>query len=103
MQVAESVGLEVKSRVLRGSHPTVGGLCRLPGGLVVLLSVKATPLEQCGVLAQALAELGHGDHPALGAASRALVARRGRPLLGRLPDPAGPGLAGLGGGGRRRI
>jgi len=103
MQVAQSAGLEVRSRVLRGSHPTLGGLCRLDGRRVVLLSSKATPLEQCAVLAQALAELGRGDHPGLGAASRALVERRGRPHPGSRPAPAGPGLAGLGGGGRRRL
>jgi hypothetical protein len=107
MQAAETVGLEVRSRVLRGGPHTLGGLVRLPGRQIVFMSSKATPVERCSVLAQALAELGHFAHPSLGPASRALVERRGRPEPPRTrgPDGAGPGpgLAGLGGHGRRRI
>jgi hypothetical protein len=105
IRVAGTVGLEVRSQALRGTHPSHGGLCRLPGRVVVFLSSKATPLERCTVLAQALAELGHAAHPELAGESRALVERRGRPLPAKKPAHAGatrPGLAGLGGDGRRR-
>lgn len=104
-RVAEMLGLEVRSQALRGTHPSHGGLCRLPGRVVVFLSSKATPIERCTVLAQALADLGHAQHPELGAESRALVARRGRPLPVKKPGLASatrPGLARLGGDGRRR-
>jgi len=101
-QVAESVGIEVHSRSLRTR--SLGGLCRMPGRNLVLLSSKATPHERCAVLAEALAELGHTEHPGLGTVSRALVRRRGRPEAApRTPTPAGPGLAGGGRLGRRRI
>ena len=113
MHVAASVGLEVHSRALRGTHPSHGGFCRLPGRTVVYLSSKATPIERCAVLAQALAELGHGAHPALGIESRALVERRGRPAstptTPRVPPApatstaARPGLAARGSEGRRRL
>jgi len=105
MRVAESLGVEVRSQTLRGTHPSHGGLCRLPGRVVVLVSSKATPIERCTVLAQALADLGHAGHPDLGVESRALVERRGRPLSVKKPareDPTRPGLARLGGDGRRR-
>jgi hypothetical protein len=105
-RVAESVGLEIQRRALRGTHPSLGGLCRLPGRNVVLLSSKATTLERCTLLAAALAELGHATHPGLGGESRALVERRGRPLsppTAREKRHARPGLAGLGSEGRRRL
>lgn len=105
-RVAESVGLEIQRRALRGTHPSLGGLCRLPGRNVVLLSSKATPLERCTVLAAALAELGHATHPGLGSESRVLVERRGRPVSEpTTPGKRGarPGLAGLGSEGRRRL
>jgi hypothetical protein len=105
-RVAESVGLELHCRQLRGSHPSLGGLCRLPGRTVVLMSSKATPLERCTVLAAALAELGHVAHPELGSESRLLVERRGRPSSAVTPKAkpgARPGLAGLGSEGRRRL
>jgi len=106
--VAASIGLEIQHRQLRGSHPSLGGLCRLPGGHVVLVSSKATPLERCAVIALALAELGHAGHAGLGAESRLLVERRGRPLPAAAPKPkpkrgTRPGLAGLGSEGRRRL
>jgi len=113
MHVAESVGLEVHHRALRGTHPSHGGFCRLPGRTVVFLSSKATPLECCAVLAQALAELGHAAHPALRNESRALVERKGRPAstmtTPRVPPApatttaARPGLACRGSEGRRRL
>jgi hypothetical protein len=105
-RVAESVGLEIQRRALRGTHPSLGGLCRLPGRNVVLLSAKATTLERCTLLAAALADLGHATHPGLGSESRLLVERRGRPLSSpKAPEkrPARPGLAGLGSEGRRRM
>jgi hypothetical protein len=101
-QVAASVGVEVHQRALKTR--SLGGLCRMPGRNLVLLSSKATPHERCAILAEALAELGHAEHPGLGAESRALVRRRGRPEAApRAPLPAGPGLAGGGRLGRRRI
>jgi hypothetical protein len=105
-RVAESVGLEIQRRALRGTHPSLGGLCRLPGRNVVLLSAKATSLERCTVLAAALAELGHATHPGLRDESRVLVERRGRPVsaaTARDKRHARPGLAGLGSEGRRRM
>ena len=105
-RVAEGIGLEIQRRQLRGNHPSLGGLCRLPGRNVVLLSAKATPLERCTVIASALAELGHAGHAGLSAESRLLVERRGRPLAGEPPKAKRglrPGLAGLGSEGRRRL
>jgi hypothetical protein len=106
-KTAEAVGIEVRSQLLRGTHPSHGGLCRLAGRAVVLLSSHATSLERCTVLARVLAELGHSGHPALGLESRALVERRGRPhppqpRASRARTGARPGLAGLGRDGRRR-
>jgi len=106
-QVAESVGIEVKSRALRHA-PSLGGLCRMPGRTLVLLSSRATPHERCTVLAQALAELGHAAHPGLGSETRALVERHGRPPAPQsapehTPPKKGPGLAGIGERGRRRL
>ncbi|HSU41432.1 MAG TPA: hypothetical protein VLJ38_17765 [Polyangiaceae bacterium] len=106
-QVAESVGIEVRSRTLR-HLPSLGGLCRMPGRTLVLLSSRATPHERCTVLAQALAELGHSAHPGLGTAARALVERHGRPAPSNTPTEhttpkKGPGLAGIGERGRRRM
>jgi hypothetical protein len=102
-QVAESVGVEVRSRTFR-HLPSLGGLCRMPGRTLVLLSSRATPLERCTVLAQALAELGHATHPGLGPETRALVERHGRPASQpKTPPQKGPGLAGIGGRGRRRL
>jgi hypothetical protein len=103
-RLAENIGLEIHRRQLRGTHPSLGGLCRLPGRNMVLLSSKATPLECCTLLAAALAELGHAAHPALGAESRLLVERRGRPPQAlETSKPKRPGLAGLGSAGRRRL
>lgn len=106
-QVAESVGVEVKRSELRGNRPSLGGLCRLPGRTLVVLNAKASTLERCTILAHALAELGHAEHPGLGPESRALVEQRGRPGARRAPRAEvrskGPGLAGLGGKGRRRV
>ncbi len=105
-EVAESVGIEVRHRALR-HKPSLGGLCRMPGRALVLLSSRATPHELCTVLAQALAELGHTTHPGLGPETRALVERHGRPPSPAPPRPStpqhGPGLAGLGVRGRRRV
>jgi hypothetical protein len=66
------------------------------------LSSRATSLERCTVLAKALADLGHADHPSLGGESRGLVERRGRPLPPRPRVEKRPGLARLGRDGRRR-
>jgi hypothetical protein len=102
--VAESVGIEVRSRALR-HLPSLGGLCRMPGRTLVLLSSRATPHERCTVLAQALAELGHAAHPGLGPEARSLVERHGRPAAPQRATASkhGPGLAGIGERGRRRV
>jgi hypothetical protein len=102
-RAAVELGVEVRSKALRGSHPSTGGLCRIGGRHVVLLNSRATPLERGTVLAHALAELGFDRFESLGHESRTLVQRRGRPKLpatGRAG--ALPGLAGLGAEGRRR-
>lgn len=56
-RVAARAGVEV--RVERFKHPLAGkgGLCRIEGALVVLVDAKLGPLEQAGVIGEALAEL----------------------------------------------
>jgi hypothetical protein len=56
-EVAAQAGVEV--RVERFEHPLAGkgGLCRIEGVLVVLVDAKLHPLEQAGVIGEALAEL----------------------------------------------
>jgi hypothetical protein len=55
--VAATAGVEV--RIERFDHPLAGkgGLCRIEGVLVVLVDAKLRPLEQAGVIGEALAEL----------------------------------------------
>lgn len=102
-RVASRLGVEVRQRVLRGSHPGAGGLCRIRGETLVLMSSKAPAFERAAIVAQALAELGHASSSELSDECRAFVLRqkpRGAP-----PGPEdgpGPGLAKLGPKGRRR-
>ena len=55
--VAAQAGVEV--RVERLEHPLAGkgGLCRIEGALVVLVDSKLGPLEQAGVIGEALSDL----------------------------------------------
>lgn len=55
--VAAQAGVAV--RIERFEHPLAGkgGLCRVEGVLVVLVDAKLGPLEQAGVVGEALAEL----------------------------------------------
>lgn len=103
-QAASRLGVEVRQRALRGSHPGAGGLCRIRGESLVLMNSKAPAFERAAVVAQALGELGHGASPELNAECRAFVARH-RPRGAAAPPKApegGPGLAFLGARGRRR-
>jgi len=97
------LGVEVRSRALRGMRPSTGGLCRIGGQNVVILNSQATALERGTVLAHALAELGFERFETLTVESQALIQRRGRHAPEPPRPPAkGPGLAGLGARGRRR-
>jgi hypothetical protein len=71
-EVAGRAGVEV--RIERFEHPLAGkgGLCRIEGVLVVLVDAKLGPLEQAGVIGEALAELDL-DRLALPHALRAYV------------------------------
>ncbi len=57
VDVAERLGIEVKSTALRGTHPSAGGLCRINGKSVVLLNSKASPIDRGFALAQVLRTL----------------------------------------------
>ncbi|HEY3495454.1 MAG TPA: hypothetical protein VGK73_12245 [Polyangiaceae bacterium] len=97
------LGVEVRSHVLRGTHPSTGGLCRIGGRHVVLLNSRATPLERGTVLAHALSELGFDRFESLREETRLLVQRGGRPRpMGAPRSALRPGLAHLGPEGRRR-
>jgi hypothetical protein len=97
------LGVEVRSRALRGTRPSTGGLCRIGGQNVVILNSQATALERGTVLANALFQLGFERLETLTPESRTLVQRRGRHAPETPKTPAkGPGIAGLGAHGRRR-
>jgi hypothetical protein len=102
-RAASRLGVEVRQRVLRGSHPGAGGLCRIRGESMVLMSSKAPAFERAAIVAQALMELGHGSSSELSEECRAFVQRH-KPRGLRLPATSdeGPGLAKLGPRGRRR-
>jgi hypothetical protein len=103
-RVASRLGVEVRQRALRGSHPGTGGLCRIRGQSLVLMNSKAPAFERAAVVAQALAELGHTLSVELSEECRAFVGRhgpRGTRAQAKPPDD-GPGLASLGARGRRR-
>jgi hypothetical protein len=102
-RVASRLGVEVRQRVLRGSHPGAGGLCRIRGKTLVLLSSRAPAIDRAIIVAQALAELGHADSPVLTGDCRAFVARRSKHAAEPAREPGErPGLAALGARGRRR-
>lgn len=102
-RAAARLGVEVRQRVLRGSHPGTGGLCRIRGETLVLLSSRAPAFDRATILAQALAELGHLDSPTLTPECRTFVARQIKKPAEPIPEPSGgPGLAALGAKGKRR-
>jgi hypothetical protein len=101
-RVAQQLGIEVRSHVLRGLHASPGGLCRIRGRAVVLLNSKASVIERGTALAEALAEVDLGgvelDHE-----TRDIIAHRGRPIRAlSVSTRTKPGLAGLGPEGKRR-
>jgi hypothetical protein len=102
-RAASRLGVEIRQRVLRGSHPGAGGLCRIHGESLVLMSSKAPAFERAAIVAQALAELGHASSTELTEECRAFVARH-EPRGARVePKPGrGPGIASTGRRGRRR-
>jgi hypothetical protein len=102
-RAVEELGVEVRSRALRGTHPSSGGLCRIGARKIVLLNSRATALERGTVLAHVLAELGFDRFEGLAEDTRLLIQGRGRPHAAETARVAlRPGLAGLGPEGRRR-
>jgi hypothetical protein len=79
VRLAERLGIEVRSRVLRGTPGSGSGLCRLRGQWVVILNSHSTLHEKRTVLSDAIE----------------FVKRK-------VDSPERPGLAGLGARGRRR-
>lgn len=97
------LGVEVRSRALRGTRPSTGGLCRIGGQNVVILNSQATALERGAVLANALFQLGFRRFDTLTLETRTLIQRGGRHAPeATKPAVKGPGIAGLGAHGRRR-
>lgn len=78
-RLASRLGIEVRSRVLRGAPGSGSGLCRLRGNWVVIINSHSTLHEKRAALAEALATVQAKNDP-----------------------PSKPGLAGLGPRGRRR-
>jgi hypothetical protein len=79
VRLAERLGIEVRSRVLRGTPGSGSGLCRVRGQWVVILNSHSTLHEKRSVLGDAIEFVQRKDDP-----------------------PERPGLAGLGPRGRRR-
>jgi len=101
-KVAQQLGIEVRSHVLRGYHASHGGLCRINGRQVVLLNSKASVIERGTALAEALAGVDLGGVE-IDAFTRDLIAHRGRPLRAMATSARSrPGLAGLGAEGKRK-
>jgi hypothetical protein len=101
-KVAQQLGIEVRSHVLRGFHASHGGLCRINGRKVVLLNSKASVIERGTALAEALAQVDlqgiELDHT-----MRDIIEHRGRPLRAMSASARSrPGLAGLGAEGKRK-
>jgi hypothetical protein len=78
-RLAERLGIEVRSRVLRGAPGSGSGLCRVRGKWLVILNSHSTLHEKRAALAQAIAAVQAKEDP-----------------------PDRPGLVGLGPRGRRR-
>ena len=101
-KVAQQLGIEVRSHVLRGLHASHGGLCRIHGRNVVLLNSKASVIERGTALAEALSQVDlqgiELDH-----VTRDIIEHRGRPLRALSAHARSrPGLAGLGAEGKRK-
>lgn len=101
-KVAQQLGIEVRSHVLRGFHASHGGLCRIHGRQVVLLNSKASVIERGTALAEALSQVDlegiELDH-----ATRDIIEHRGRPIRAMsVGARSRPGLAGLGAEGKRK-
>lgn len=83
-RLAERLGIEVRSRVLRGIPGSGSGLCRVRGRWLVVLNSHSTRHEKRAVLRDAIAVV------------------QGKREQGKIETPERPGLAGLGPKGRRR-
>ncbi|HEX6275818.1 MAG TPA: hypothetical protein VFZ53_22405 [Polyangiaceae bacterium] len=84
-RLAERLGIEVRSRVLKGAPGTGSGLCRVRGKWLVIINSHSTLHEKRSALAEAIATVRGGEEP--------------QPAR---PQAARPGLVGLGPKGRRR-
>jgi len=78
-RLAERLGIEVRSRVLRGAPGSGSGLCRVRGKWLLILNSHSTVHEKRSVLNDAIAAVKNRENP-----------------------PERPGLVGLGPRGRRR-
>jgi hypothetical protein len=78
-RLAERLGIEVRSRVLRGAPGSGSGLCRVRGKWLLILNSHSTVHEKRSVLNEAIATVKNHENP-----------------------PERPGLVGLGPRGRRR-
>ena len=78
-RLAERLGIEVRSRVLRGTPGSGSGLCKVRGRWMVILNSHSTLHEKRAVLSDAIAF-----------------------IQAKTEAPERPGLAGLGPTGRRR-
>src|SRR5262245_28060986 len=78
-RLAERLGIEVRTRVLRGTPGSGSGLCRIRGKWIVILNSHSTLHEKRSALGDAIAVVQAKEQPA-----------------------ERPGLAGLGPQGRRR-
>ncbi|HEV8246678.1 MAG TPA: hypothetical protein VGP93_12960 [Polyangiaceae bacterium] len=101
VDVAEQLGIEVKSTALRGTHPSAGGLCRINGKSVVLLNSKASPVDRGFALAQVLQSLDL-DGLELDQELLSYIAQRREKKAVVAPRIAGPGLASAGPSRRKR-
>jgi hypothetical protein len=61
LRAAERLGVVVKNRVMKGSHASGGGLCRVRGQHVIVLNSKTSFSERDVVLAEALSGLDLGS------------------------------------------
>jgi hypothetical protein len=84
-RLAERLGIEVRSRVLKGAPGAGSGLCRVRGRWLVIINSHSTLHEKRSVLSEAIAAVQGGEAP--------------KP---ERPRPERPGLVGLGPKGRRR-
>jgi len=78
-RLAERLGIEVRTRVLRGTPGSGSGLCRIRGKWIVILNSHSTLHEKRSALGDAIAAVQAKEQPG-----------------------ERPGLAGLGPEGRRR-